>query len=94
MASTVKLLTGLVFIPLTWIVFAVVLYFYFGWVIALLAIPFSFLCGYVALRSLEEIGDLNGWLKAISAFFLKREKFLSLLAERRVLFEKVSKNER
>ena len=94
MASTVKLLTGLVFIPLTWLVFAAVLYFYFGWLIALLSIPFSFLCGYIALRSLEEIGDLSGWLNAISAFFLKREKFLRLLAERRSLFEKVSKVEK
>ncbi|HEY8562333.1 MAG TPA: lysophospholipid acyltransferase family protein [Pyrinomonadaceae bacterium] len=94
MASTVKLLTGLVFMPLTWLVWAALLYFYFGWPIAALSIPFSFACGYVALRSLEEIGDLKGWLKAIAAFFLKREKFLRLLAERRALFEKVSKVER
>jgi 1-acyl-sn-glycerol-3-phosphate acyltransferase len=94
MASTMKLLTGLVLIPLTWLVFAGVLYLYFGLTAALLSIPFSFLCGYIALRSLEEIGDLNGWLKAISAFFLKREKFLRLLAERRALFEKVSGTER
>jgi len=91
MASTVKLLTGLVFIPLTWLIFAGVLYIYFGLPVALLSIPFSFLCGYVALRTLEEIGDLRGWLKAISAFFLKREKFLRLLAERRNLFEKLNK---
>jgi hypothetical protein len=94
MASTMKLLTGLVLMPLTWLVFAGVLYFYFGVAAALAAVPISFLCGYIALRSLEEIGDLNGWLKAISAFFLKREKFLRLLAERRALFERVSKTER
>lgn len=93
MASTMKLLTGLVLIPLTWLVFAGVLYFYFGWLIALVSIPFSFLCGWIALRSLEEFSDLSGWLRAISAFFLKREKFLRLLAERRRLFEKVSKVE-
>lgn len=89
MASTVKFLTALVFMPLTWIVFAGILYFYFGWLVALVSIPFSFFCGYIALKSLEEIGDLRGWLNAISAFFLKREKFLRLLAERRMLFEKV-----
>jgi hypothetical protein len=94
MASTMKLLTGLVFMPLTWLIFAGLLYFYFGWLVALVSIPFSFLCGYIALRSLEEIGDLSGWLNAISAFFLKREKFLRLLAERRALFEKVSKAEK
>lgn len=90
MASTVKLLAGLVLMPLTWIIFAVILDYYFGWKIALLSIPFSFVCGYVAMRSLEEIIELNGWLNAISAFFFKREKFLRLLAERRNLFEKLS----
>lgn len=92
MASTMKLLTGLVLMPLTWIVVAIILEIAgFGWKIALVSIPFSFLCGWIALRSLEEISDLSGWLRAISVFFLKREKFLRLLAERRSLFEKVSK---
>jgi glycerol-3-phosphate O-acyltransferase/dihydroxyacetone phosphate acyltransferase len=94
MASTMKLLTGLVFMPLTWLAFAGVLYFYFGWLVALLSIPFSFLCGYIALRSLEEISDLRGWLNAITVFFLKREKFLRLLAERRTLFEKINKSDK
>ncbi|MEP6903396.1 MAG: hypothetical protein ABJA66_16835, partial [Actinomycetota bacterium] len=91
MASTVKFLSAIVLMPLTWLIFAVVLDFYFGWLIALLSIPFSFLCGFIALRSLEEISDLSGWLKAISLFFLKREKFLRLLAERRSLFEEVKR---
>ena len=94
MASTVKVLVNMILMPLTWLVFAAVLYFYFGWLAALLSIPFSFLCGYIALRSLEEIAELSGWLKAISLFFLQREKFLRLLAERRDLFEKLNKVEK
>ncbi len=94
MASTMKLLTAMVLMPLTWLVFAGVLYFYIGWIAALFSIPLSFLCGYIALKTLEEIGDLNGWLNAISAFFLKREKFLRLLAERRSLFEQMKKAEK
>jgi glycerol-3-phosphate O-acyltransferase / dihydroxyacetone phosphate acyltransferase len=94
MLSTVKLLTAMIFMPLTWVILAVVLDIYFGWKIALLSIPFSFLCGYIALRSLEEIGELSGWLRAISLFFFQREKFLRLLAERRSLFEQVAKSER
>jgi 1-acyl-sn-glycerol-3-phosphate acyltransferase len=89
MLSTVKLLTSMVFMPVTWIILAVILNIYLGWKIALLSIPFSFLCGYVALRSLEEIGELSGWLRAISLFFFRREKFLRLLAERRMLYEQV-----
>ncbi|MBK8810342.1 MAG: 1-acyl-sn-glycerol-3-phosphate acyltransferase [Acidobacteria bacterium] len=91
MTSTVKLLTAMVFMPLTWLGFAVVVDYFFGWMYALLSIPFSFLSGWVALRSIEEIEELRGWLKAILVFFGKREKFLRLLAERRSLFEKVSK---
>ncbi|HEX8735757.1 MAG TPA: lysophospholipid acyltransferase family protein [Pyrinomonadaceae bacterium] len=91
MASTVKVLASIVLMPVTWIVFAVVLYFYFGWQIALVSLPFSFLCGYVALRTLEEIAELSGWAKAILLFIRKREKFLRLLAERQKLFEKVKR---
>jgi hypothetical protein len=89
MASTMKALSGLVLMPLTWVIVAGILGYFFGWKIALLSIPFSFLCGYVALRSLEEVDELRGWLKAITVFFLKREKFLRLLAERKMLFEQV-----
>lgn len=91
MASTIKALSGLVLMPLTWIILAMILDYFFGWKIALISIPFSFLCGWVALRSLEEISELRGWLKAITVFFLKREKFLRLLAERKSLFEKLKK---
>ncbi len=91
MTSTVKLLTAMVFIPLTWIVFAVLVFYFFGWMIALISFPASILSGWIALRSLEEIDELRGWLKAIIVFFGKREKFLRLLAERRSLFEKVSR---
>lgn len=90
MTSTVKLLASMVLIPLTWIAFAVWVDFAFGWKIALLSIPLSFVSGWVALRSLEEISELRGWLRAIVVFFSKRERFLRLLAERRSLFEKVS----
>lgn len=89
MASTMKALSGMVLMPLTWIITAIILDYFFDWKIALLSIPFSFLCGWIALRSLEEIDELRGWLKAITVFFLKREKFLRLLAERKMLFEQV-----
>lgn len=89
MASTVKVLSALVLMPLTWIISAVILYFYFGWIAAALSLPLSFLCGYVALRTLEEIAEMRGWTKAILLFIGNRRKFLRLIAERRNLFEKV-----
>lgn len=88
-ASTVKVLAGMILMPLTWIIAAVVLYFYFGWKLALLSIPLAFLCGYVALRTLEEIDEMRGWIKAAWLFLSGREKFLRLLAEHRRLYKTV-----
>lgn len=84
-ASTVKVLAGMVFIPFTWMVTAVVLYFLAGWPLALASIPFSAFCGYAALYSLEEIAEMRGWTKAIWIFLTRREKFLRLYVERREL---------
>ncbi len=89
--STVKILAAMLFMPLTWIIFAVLLYFYFGWIVALCSIPVAILSGYAAMRSLEEIEDLNGWFRAIKLFYLKRDKFMQLLIERRSLHEELEK---
>lgn len=96
MASTVKILAGIVFMPLSWLIFAIVLYFYFGSpLVALLSIPFAFLCGYVALLTLEEVAELSGWARAILLFIRRREAFLRLLVERQKLHEKLKlKSER
>jgi len=84
-ASTVKVLAGMLFVPLTWLIAAAVLYFLSGWELALASIPFSFLCGYIALYSLEEIEEMRGWARAIWVFLTKKEKFLRLYVERREL---------
>ncbi len=89
--STVKILTGIVFMPLTWIAIAVLLYYFWDWRIASLSIPVSFFCGYVALRTLEELYEMRGWFKAIWLFFRKRELFIDLLLERRNLHKQLSK---
>ena len=85
--STVKILASMVFMPLTWIILAVVLYFRWDWEIALVSIPLAFLCGYAAMRSWEEIEDLRSWFRAARIFYLKRKTFLKLLTERRALHE-------
>ena len=75
----------MVFVPLTWLITAIVLYFLSGWQLALVSIPFSFICGYVALYSLEEFSEMHGWAKAIWLFLTRKEKFLRLYVERREL---------
>lgn len=88
--STVKILAGMVFMPLTWLIIAAVLYFVFDWRIALLSLPASSMCGYIALYSLEQIGELRGWAKAIWLFLTRREVFLRMFVERRELQTKLT----
>jgi hypothetical protein len=88
-ASTAKVLAGIVFMPLTWFVSAcAVLYFWRSWW-ALLAIPTGFLLGYAALYTLEEFEEARGWARAIVIFLTRREKFLRLFVERRELQEQI-----
>lgn len=87
--STFKVLGGLVLMPLSWIISAIILYFYTNLTFALLSVPFSFLCGYIALRTLEEIEELRGWSKAILLFFSKREQFLRLVVEKKNLHKEL-----
>lgn len=89
--STVKILSGILFMPITWLILACILYFYTDWKIALASIPFSFLCGYIALRSWEEFAELRGWFRAIWLFIRKRKLFIELLLERRELYKTLNK---
>ncbi|CAN5467999.1 hypothetical protein BH10ACI1_BH10ACI1_11090 [soil metagenome] len=87
--STVKIFSAMLFMPLTWIILAIVLSFVDNWEIALLSIPLAIFSGYVAMRLLEEIEELRGWFRAVRLFYLKRDKFMQLLIERRALHEEL-----
>ena len=89
-ASTVKVLAGMVFFPLTWLIAAAVLYFLSGWQMALASIPFSFVAGYIALYSWEEGTEMSGWGMAIWRFLTQKEKFLRLYVERKELSNALS----
>ncbi|MBX3290250.1 MAG: 1-acyl-sn-glycerol-3-phosphate acyltransferase [Acidobacteria bacterium] len=86
-ASTVKVLAGLVFMPLTWLIVAGAVYYFCGWQAAVLSVPTSFLTGYIALVTLEDLEELRGWARAIRMFFTKKESFLRLYVERNDLQE-------
>lgn len=85
MSSTIKIISGLVFMSLTWGIIAFVVDYFFDWKVALVSLPLAFLCGYLAVRSVEEIEELRGWLKVGYLFLARRQKFLRLLAERQKL---------
>ena len=80
--STVKILSGIVLMPVTWIILTVLLIAFTGSLLALIVLPFSFLVGYVTLRSWEEFEELRGWLRIAKVFYMKRSVLLELLDER------------
>ncbi len=82
-ASTAKVLAGMLFMPLTWLIAAGVVWYFFGWEFGLLSIPVSALLGYIALYALEQFEDLRGWANAVSLFLWRRDTFLRLYVERR-----------
>ena len=85
-ASTVKVLAGMVFFPFTWLIAAVVLFLFSGsWMLALASIPFSFAAGYITLYSWEEATEMSGWARAIWTLLTDKDKFLRLYVERREL---------
>jgi glycerol-3-phosphate O-acyltransferase/dihydroxyacetone phosphate acyltransferase len=92
-APTVKILAAMVLMPLTWLVVAAFAFAHWGWESALAAVPLSILCGYVAMRSLEELYDMRGWFKAVLLLVRRRQLFLRLLIERRALQDEIGRME-
>jgi len=87
--STYKILAACVFMPLTWLIVAAVIFYFLGWQIAFLSIPITILCGYVALRSSETLIDMRVWLKSAWLLFRERALFLRLLLERETLQKEI-----
>jgi len=92
-APTVKILAAMLLMPLTWLAVSAYAFVRWGWPAALAALPLVILCGYVALRSLEELYDMRGWFKALLLLARRRQLFLRLLIERRALRDALSRME-
>jgi len=82
-ASTAKVLAGILFMPLTWLIAAAVIFYFWHSPWVLLTFPIGFLSGYASLYTLEEFEEMRNWAKAIWQFLTKRERFLRLYVERR-----------
>ncbi|HEY0050549.1 MAG TPA: lysophospholipid acyltransferase family protein [Pyrinomonadaceae bacterium] len=87
--STYKILAACLFMPLTWLITAGVIFWFFGWQFALASIPLTILCGYVALRSSETLIDMTVWLKSAWLLFRQKGLFLRLLLKREVLRQEI-----
>jgi glycerol-3-phosphate O-acyltransferase / dihydroxyacetone phosphate acyltransferase len=86
-SSTIIAAIGLM--PLTWLLLASVLWYCFGWQIALISIPATILCGYIALRSSEILIDMRVWLRSAWLLFRQRALFLRLLVKRESLQKEI-----
>lgn len=89
--STVKILLAMLLMPLTWLALSIWLWLSWNWRAALVSVPLMVLCGYVALRSLEELFDMRGWLKAGLVLLQRQHSFLRLLLERRALHGEIER---
>jgi hypothetical protein len=83
--STYKVVAAMVFMPLTWLIVAASVWYFFSWQWALLSIPLTILCGYIALRSSETLIDMTVWVKSAWLLFRQRGLFLRLLVGRETL---------
>ncbi len=87
--STVKIISAMLLFPLTWIVFAVLGYVYFGWIVAVLAllvIPFS---GYTGVVFFEELDKSIAGVRVLMFFLVRRRFFVRLLAERNAIRDEI-----
>ena len=82
-SSTIIAAMGLM--PLTWAIVASIISYYFGWQIALISIPVTILCGYVALLSSETLVDMSVWVRSVWLLFRQRALFFRLLVQRESL---------
>lgn len=87
--SSSKIIAAMIFMPLTWLITALTFLYFYGWQIALLSIPLTILCGYIALRSSETLIDLNVWIKSAWLLFRQRALFLRLLVQRETLQKEI-----
>jgi hypothetical protein len=76
--------------PLTWITVSVLFFLYWNWQAAVIAFPLGIVCGYIALRSFEELIAMRGWYKAARILAGNPNLFVRLLRERRFLHEEIS----
>ena len=86
-SSTIIAAIGLM--PLTWAIVAGAIWYFFGWQAAVVSVPVTILCGYVALRSSETLIDLGIWVRSAWLLVRQRALFLRLLVQRKSLQEEI-----
>jgi glycerol-3-phosphate O-acyltransferase/dihydroxyacetone phosphate acyltransferase len=87
--STVKIISGMLFLPLTWLLLAALVYKLLDWELALVTLFLMPLLGYLAVRFFEEFEKSIGGLRALAFFLMRRRFFVRLLAERKAIHREI-----
>ncbi|MBA3320101.1 MAG: 1-acyl-sn-glycerol-3-phosphate acyltransferase [Pyrinomonadaceae bacterium] len=87
--STFKIAAALLLFPLTWLLLAALCWWLVGWPLALFALVFAPLAGFIAVRFFEQLDNFVGAARAILFFITRRRFFKQLLVERRRLHEEI-----
>ena len=85
MISTVKIISAMLFFPLTWLLVGLAAYGLFGTRLAIVALILAPACGYVAIRFSEELDRFLGGLRALVFFLRRRRFFVRMMAERNAI---------
>jgi hypothetical protein len=80
--STFKIISAMLLFPLTWIIAAMIGWKISGWIAGIVLLIMLPICGYLAVRFVEEIDRFFGSFMALAMFVMRRRFFVRLLAER------------
>ncbi len=87
--STFQIISAMLLFPLTWFTITLLFWVFSGWLTAAIALVALPLCGYAAVRFLEEIDRFYGSFAALALFVLRRRRFIRLLAERAAIRKEI-----
>jgi len=87
--STFKIISAMLFFPLTWIVSAAVSWAPGGWAAGIAAMIVTPLCGYIAVRFVEEIDRFSRELCCVGIVRHAPPLFVRLLAERATIHREI-----
>jgi glycerol-3-phosphate O-acyltransferase/dihydroxyacetone phosphate acyltransferase len=83
--STIKIISAMLFFPLTWLVVGLVTYRFLGGLltfVVLLVVPAT---GYAAILFSEELDRFFGGIRALAFFLTRRRFFVRMIAERKAI---------
>ncbi len=83
--STIKIISAMLFFPLTWLIVGLLTYHFLGGILALVSLLVVPATGYAAIRFSEELDTFFGGLRALAFFLRRRRFFVRLIAERNAI---------